>query len=142
MRFVANSGEQGSVSEAAAWRSGPCSSPLPFPGRAQGGPGACQCILAIGMCPLTPPSPPREFQRRFFFSQTAAPRPSGNKWSLIQSVCGLKSHRLGGSFRKRSLWEPLQRARDFYFCPGDPAGGEECAGMPEGRDGALAGSPI
>lgn len=44
--------------------------PLPLlrsPGRAEGGLGPCQCILAIGMCPLTLPSPPREFQRRSFF---------------------------------------------------------------------------
>lgn len=44
--------------------------PLPFLrslDRAKGGLGSCQCILAIGMCPLTPPSPPRELQRRFFF---------------------------------------------------------------------------
>lgn len=55
--------EQERVSEEAAV------APSPSPTRAKGGLGACQCILAIGMCPLTPPSPPHEFQRRFFFSK-------------------------------------------------------------------------
>lgn len=65
----------------------PQPSPLPrSPGRAKGGLGACQCILAIGMCPLTPPSPPREFQRRFFFPNRC---PSAF-WKQMEfdSVCG------------------------------------------------------
>lgn len=91
--------------------------PLPrSPGRAEGGLGACQCILAIGMCPLTLPSPPREFQRRFFFPNRC---PSAF-WKQMEfdSVCvWLEKPLFGGLLKKKSL-EPLQCLKDFYFSDG------------------------
>lgn len=93
----------------------PAAAPLPFPG---GGPGRLSMHLSNRNVPSDPSLASPRVSEKVLFFQTAAPRPSGNKWSLIRSVCGLKSRGLGGCFRKRSLWEPLPRAcvrRTFIF---------------------------